>query len=399
MLSALETDRARLAGLDAQNQDLENSIAALRLEQERVQQERNLVQLRLDAYKYPVLTLPNEIVAEIFIRVLPVYPRCPPLTGILSPISLTHICRLWREIAISTPVPWRAVALAHNADVSSQRQAHIIDLWLKRSSSCLLSINVDIAYAERVEASKVLSSVTARHSRWEYLKLVYDTSGLPAIEDSMPMLRHLHLELIEVNPLSFREVPLLRSVVLDDFAASSIVLPWAQLTSLALRRVFLHECAPLLKQTSNLVHCDLQLSFVEYDHSDITLPCLESLALNIPDPLGPVCQYLTLFITPALRRLRIPEQFLGPDAIRSLTAFITTSGCELQELRITGKRSIPSKSYYREALHSVGRLSFSRNYYDQPPSEFDVAIPVVIESDSDSDLSYCTSSDSEEEDY
>jgi hypothetical protein len=60
MLSALETDCARLAGLDTQNQDLENSIAALRLEQERVQQERKLVQLQLDAYKYPVLTLPNK---------------------------------------------------------------------------------------------------------------------------------------------------------------------------------------------------------------------------------------------------------------------------------------------------------------------------------------------------
>ncbi|KAJ7871875.1 hypothetical protein B0H14DRAFT_2191835, partial [Mycena olivaceomarginata] len=89
----------------------------------------------------PVLTLPNEIVAEIFIRVLPVYPRCPPLTGILSPISLTHICRLWREIAISTPVLWRAVALEYDVEVSSQPQAHIIDLWLERSGSCLLSIN------------------------------------------------------------------------------------------------------------------------------------------------------------------------------------------------------------------------------------------------------------------
>jgi hypothetical protein len=213
------------------------------------------------------------------------------------------------------------------------------------------------------------------------------------------MLRHLHLELIEVNPVSFCEVPLLRSVVLDDFAASSIVLPWAQLTSLALRRVFLHECTPILKQTPNLVHCNLRLCFVEYDYSDITLLCLESLALNTPDPLGPVRQYLTLFIIPALRRLRIPELLLGPDAIRSLTAFITTSGCELQELHITGKQSIPSKSRYREALHSVGRLSFSRNCHDQPPSEFDVAIPVVIESDSDSDPSDGTSPDSEEEDY
>jgi hypothetical protein len=192
------------------------------------------------------------------------------------------------------------------------------------------------------------------------------------------MLRHLHLELIEVNPVSFREVPLLRSVVLHDFTALSIVLPWAQLTSLALRRVSLHECAPILKQTPNLVHCNLQLFLVHYNDSDITLPCLESLALNTPDPLGPVRQYLTFFITPALRRLRIPEQLLGPDTIRSLTAFITTSGCELQELRITGKRPIPRKSYYREAFHSVGRLSFSRSHHDQPPSEFDVATPVVI---------------------
>ncbi|KAJ7804398.1 hypothetical protein B0H14DRAFT_2612326 [Mycena olivaceomarginata] len=320
---------------------------ALRLEQERVRQERNLVQLRLDAYKYPVLTLPNEIVAEIFIRVLPVYPRCPPLTGILSPISLTHICRLWREIAISTPVLWRAVALGYDVEVSSQPQAHIIDLWLERSGSCLLSINFDIDSDEWVEASKALSTVTAHHSRWEYLKLVYenDASGLLAIKGSMPTLCHLHLELVEANPVSFREVPLLRSGVLDDIAASSIVLPWAQLTSLALRRISLHGCAPILKQTPNLVHCDLQLFFVEYPHFDITLPCLESLALNTPDPFGPVHQYLTLFITPALRRFRIPEHFLGPDAIRSLTAFITTSRCELQELRITGEQSIPRSHF------------------------------------------------------
>jgi hypothetical protein len=54
MLSGLETDRP--ADLDAQSQDLENSVTALRLEQERVQQERTLVPLQLDTCKYPVLT-------------------------------------------------------------------------------------------------------------------------------------------------------------------------------------------------------------------------------------------------------------------------------------------------------------------------------------------------------
>jgi hypothetical protein len=97
--------------------------------------------------------------------------------------------------------------LEYGAD---QQQVHIIDLWLKRSGSFPLSINVAIDNNDGGGASKALSSVIAHHSRWEYLKLVYDTSGLPAIEGSMPMLRHLHLELIEVNPVSFGEVPLLR---------------------------------------------------------------------------------------------------------------------------------------------------------------------------------------------
>ncbi|KAJ7235301.1 hypothetical protein B0H12DRAFT_149278 [Mycena haematopus] len=61
MLTGLEADRARVAAINAQMADLENSLSALRLEQVQVQS-------RLDSYKYPVLTLPNEITSEIFIH-------------------------------------------------------------------------------------------------------------------------------------------------------------------------------------------------------------------------------------------------------------------------------------------------------------------------------------------
>ncbi|KAJ7641164.1 hypothetical protein FB45DRAFT_712335, partial [Roridomyces roridus] len=57
----------------------------------------------------PVLTLPNEITSEIFVHFLPPYPVCPPMTGLDSPTSLTHICRQWREIALATPKLWRAI--------------------------------------------------------------------------------------------------------------------------------------------------------------------------------------------------------------------------------------------------------------------------------------------------
>ncbi|KAJ7917678.1 hypothetical protein B0H13DRAFT_2657737, partial [Mycena leptocephala] len=67
MLTNLDADRSRVADISAQILDLERSISALRIEKTQAQE-------RLDSYKYPVLTLPNEIVSEIFIHFLPPYP-------------------------------------------------------------------------------------------------------------------------------------------------------------------------------------------------------------------------------------------------------------------------------------------------------------------------------------
>ncbi|KAJ7932065.1 hypothetical protein B0H13DRAFT_809491, partial [Mycena leptocephala] len=103
MLAHLEADRARITDLEAQILHLEHSLRALRIEKSQAQR-------RLDSYTYPVLTLPNEIVSEIFMRFLPTYPRFPPFTGILSPTILTQICRKWREIALGTPALWSVMS-------------------------------------------------------------------------------------------------------------------------------------------------------------------------------------------------------------------------------------------------------------------------------------------------
>ncbi|KAJ7734773.1 hypothetical protein DFH07DRAFT_119987 [Mycena maculata] len=56
----------------------------------------------------PVLDLPTGIVCEILVHFLPVYPDRPPALGPYSPTVLCKICHTWREIALSTPVLWRA---------------------------------------------------------------------------------------------------------------------------------------------------------------------------------------------------------------------------------------------------------------------------------------------------
>ncbi|KAK6977969.1 hypothetical protein R3P38DRAFT_3120300 [Favolaschia claudopus] len=97
MLDFLAADRAFLAEKDAEIQEaLERSLSLLRAA-------RKIRQLHLSSYIYPVLTLPNEIIAEIFLHFVPPYPEVPPLLDDFSPMRLTHICRKWRDIACTTP--------------------------------------------------------------------------------------------------------------------------------------------------------------------------------------------------------------------------------------------------------------------------------------------------------
>ncbi|KAJ7834603.1 hypothetical protein B0H13DRAFT_222010 [Mycena leptocephala] len=358
MLSALDGDRTRAVDIDAEILDLERSLFALR-------NEKALLQHRLDSYKYPVLTLPNEIVSEIFIHFLPIYPFCPPLTGILSPNLLTQICRRWREIALATPGLWRGIVVSDANPIPFARQAHMCDIWLRRSHRCPLSIQfTDSKDGKFTVPLKLIEAAGTHRERWEHLKLHLVQPHLPAIEGPMPLLRYLDLEFYyPTDSLVFTKVPLLRTAVLDVVAASHVILPWPQLTSLTLRYVYLSECVPILRQTSSLLYCQLELFFVpeeDQHETDIALPCLESLAF-IDAYNTPVTPYPNILIVPALRRLEIPELFLGPQPIVALASFISKSNSKLQEVSITGDRSVPEDSY-RKAFPRIAKFSFSGQY-------------------------------------
>ncbi|KAJ7722796.1 hypothetical protein B0H16DRAFT_1737525 [Mycena metata] len=82
--NSLAADRAHIAVIDAKIMELKRSLSLLN-------KERGLLQDRLGTYTYPVLTLPDEIVSEIFIHFLPVYPETPSLIGRSSPNLLGQI--------------------------------------------------------------------------------------------------------------------------------------------------------------------------------------------------------------------------------------------------------------------------------------------------------------------
>ncbi|KAF7336003.1 F-box domain-containing protein [Mycena sanguinolenta] len=93
--SSRAADRVHIAEIDAKISSLREVIRALKAEKFRTQE-------RLNSYAYPVLTLPNEVISDIFLKFIPKYPSPTPLMGPLSPTTLTHVCHQWREIALST---------------------------------------------------------------------------------------------------------------------------------------------------------------------------------------------------------------------------------------------------------------------------------------------------------
>ncbi|KAJ6472711.1 hypothetical protein C8R47DRAFT_1199871 [Mycena vitilis] len=368
MLSALEADRARVAEIDAEIIQLQHLLSALRDEKEPAQR-------RLESYKYPVLTLPNEIVAEIFIHFLPRYPKCPPITGIYSPNVLAQICSQWREIALATPALWRAVALCMSSSkdmcrtkreyISLERQLQASDIWLDRSLYSPLSVQIISDDGER-RAPETFVAMLQHQARWEHLKLSFVECSLPATEDVMLSLRGLHLKRRKSGPgiFALRDAPLLRTVIIDTDDIASVALPWTQLTSITLRTLTSSECLRILRQTPALVHCRLDLVFdSETDQLGIALPRLKSLALDHPWNEPSRAGFLKRFIVPALQSLHTSQQILEPNPIQSLASFISRCGCKLQELHVGGGVTFGRPATllyhsYEEAFSSIATLTF-----------------------------------------
>ncbi|KAJ7429625.1 hypothetical protein FB451DRAFT_1159428 [Mycena latifolia] len=349
--TARAADRAHIADIEAQILTLTRSIRVLRAEMKRTRE-------HLDSYAYPVLTLPNEVVSEIFIHFLPVYPLCPPQTGLLSPTLLTHICRKWRGIALATPALWRAISLTDLDVWDDDRELHLLDSWLSRSGCLPLSVTMEDIFLPMPEDS--LRKLVLHHTRWEHVKLALEAQSLPR-QNTMPLLQQLELHVPfgcrhVPSRADYPEMPLLRSATLWDFDYPTGVVPWSQLTSLALVCQRPTHCTAVLQQTVNLVHCELITFYDPVRQPEVKLERLKSLVLMKYDE-EPAKQYLDTLIAPALRTLEVPDEYFQPDPIDMLTSFILKSGCRLDNVKITGERSIP-KRRYREAFPSIPELSF-----------------------------------------
>ncbi|KAK7019988.1 F-box domain-containing protein [Favolaschia claudopus] len=344
--------------------------------------------------KYPVLTLPNEIVSEIFVRYLPPEPVGTPWVGDLSPTLLGQICRQWRAIAFATPQLWSTLVFVY-------RDAKRIPPDAQRSGGYPLTIFINDYYGQ-LNLSGIISAIVPHCARWEDVTFVVPAPFIDTVGGAMPMLRSLGLTLpsppvitaVPIPSTAFfsTNVPELRILHINYVPLLLFELPWAQLSSLTMRTVEPEQCCAVLQQMPQLVHCSLTLWTMElevYEGSEIKLPCLESLVL-ICYKVPPVLAFLTSFFVPALRKLEISELLLGDSPIASLESFIKKSSCKLQELVITERQFLAGAPWeaYEAAFSSIPRLS---KVFAEDSDEDD------YESESGSDLDFETGSGSESE--
>ncbi|KAK6977945.1 F-box domain-containing protein [Favolaschia claudopus] len=363
MLDLLEADRAFVAENEAQILDLEAQITARQRWIDLLRDAQRAAKQRLSSYKYPVLTLPNEILGEIFMHFLPPYPDPPPLVGNLSPICLTHVCRRWRDVACKTPSLWRAIELHPSVHRLSNlgETLSLIAKWSARSGHSPLSIRMECR--RQFDPISIFTSLIPHRARWEHLNLNFGSGSYIQtldIDRPMPLLRSLTLTVWDAvgTPLPLLEVPLLRTVVINDQGSPSLVLPWSQLTSLTLRRTHPGACLSILREASQLLECRLHLwsQRTPLGGGAVVLPRLESLVFERDSE---VCrEFFESLVTPALRRLELPEAFLRPHDVETLKAYISKSGCTLQSLRVTALASLIQQILYRMAFRSIPTITF-----------------------------------------
>ncbi|KAF7376840.1 WD40 repeat-like protein [Mycena sanguinolenta] len=368
MLDFMAADRARLSDLEMQIMHFERLLAPLRAEQARVRE-------KLNAYKYPVLTLPNEVTGEIFMCFLPAHPDAPPLTGPTSPTTLTHVCRQWRKIALATPMLWRAMLFLD--DIPYAQTRCLSEAWIKRSGSCPLVIDVDIDDPEFL-FEMFTAPLAMGTARWERLRI----RGSPVLPS-----QDCH------DFLAFYDTPQLSTVLLHGDVASKVTLPWIQLTCLTLNYVWVNDCVQVLAQTPNLVRCVVVVEGGPgpggVTRVKLALPFLESLVLKntIRHPtLDGLDQFLDLFVVPALSTLDVEKIFLRVDPIARLQSLVSTFGCGLQEVCIRGRIGTTYGNQFRQAFPSISTFSFPDAYEDETDED-------EYEEEDDSDSNYLDESE------
>ncbi|KAL5485868.1 hypothetical protein ACEPAI_6911 [Sanghuangporus weigelae] len=130
-------------------------------------------------------TLPDELLREIFKYCLPEHPN---FRSEFAPLLLTHVCRRWRAVGSETPELWTTLHL-NNPALRRKNVLPLLDLWLQRSGSWPLDIDVDISILDGVVRNLNLGDYRRKQNVYRTLMAVIipHKRRIHSLQGTLPM--------------------------------------------------------------------------------------------------------------------------------------------------------------------------------------------------------------------
>ncbi|KAF8188259.1 hypothetical protein K438DRAFT_1936367 [Mycena galopus ATCC 62051] len=346
--------RNRLAEIDEETADLQEKLR-------RLAAERKPIAEALQSVIYPILTLPTEITAEVFIQYVdnpqiggtdPNIPHAPGWIPGRSPLLLASVCRAWRDIALALRPIWSSMLLwtSKNAIPSTEK---LLQCWLPRSGDHPLDISM--VCSSDVQDVLCAPLVPYLHQVQTFFCSVYTPITFPSdlFRGRVPHLRRLAAGL-EAFPedlggppstlTAFADAPELRDVTLTNFPLHWIALPWIQLTKLELMGQNPTQAVEILHNTPNLDTLSLQLvHFHDTPPTPVQLAHLHTLVFHEYHQSNiDILDHITL---PALQHLELST--VERSMSTRFAAFIARSGCVLRSIAFIAVDSGPVVDFLR----------------------------------------------------
>jgi hypothetical protein len=316
--------------------------------------------------------LPSELLQEIFLYCLPT-DRNAVMSSDEAPVLLGRVCKLWKDISLSTPQLWSSLHVPtpassfltkHGREKLLQRE-RTVSAWLELSGSCPLSISFSSEYGtieredeEAFAATHLLWTIMNFSKRWKNVDFhmpltIYEdclstlTEGdVPLLEQISfrPVLAHYLRTAVNWHPAPLFLVPSLRRVTLFsvDYRSDVFTLRWECLTHLSLIEsgwgglgVPPLLALDILRRCSNLIVCEMHLYSPNLiSGPSLTLPSLRSLEITG----GASPQFFEMLLLPAIQHfkyLAVPRLPSHAPTPRTLFKSIIMPGLERLELGMT----------------------------------------------------------------
>ncbi|KAJ7721897.1 hypothetical protein B0H16DRAFT_1790171 [Mycena metata] len=217
-----------------------------------MEQQRQLLQNTLDDLVFPILRLPLEITAEIFLHCVSDTAAASSDPSIALLLFL-RVCRIWRAIALSIPALWANLYLDFDHFSRSIFTADYVDQFIESHfiRACARPLALSIRGWISLEVSVEIHDFTFYAESFPSLEKI--TIGFP--DDGAPALS------VWNRIAMFTGAPRLREAHLVDGANLSVVsLPWHQLTTFTGQCFEADECLDLLRLAPSLVECTLSVA-------------------------------------------------------------------------------------------------------------------------------------------